>query len=118
MKIITSLLLIILWSTSVIADEIKLSYLEIKEVKSQHYSVLLKVSSKENQKLPISMLLPKECSLTLPKTSHLVNKTYLDRWQIKCNKGLADKTLVLEGLKSTGIRPSLTLGTSFWCISL
>lgn len=91
-----------LWSTFSMADEIKLSYLEIKEIKSQHYSVLLKLSSKDDQKLPITMLMPKECSLTLAKTSHLVNNTYLDRWQMKCNEGLADKTLFIEGLKSTG----------------
>jgi hydrogenase/urease accessory protein HupE len=84
------------------ADEIKLSYLEIKEIKSQYYSVLLKLPSKDDQKLPIDMLMPKECSLTLPKTSHLVNSTYLNRWQMKCNEGLADKTLFIEGLKSTG----------------
>ncbi len=91
-----------LFCTFSMADEIKLSYLEIKEIKSQHYSVLLKLASKDNQKLPIKMLMPKECSLTLPKTSHLVNSTYLDRWQMKCNEGLADKTLFIEGLKSTG----------------
>jgi len=84
------------------ADEIKLSYLEIKESKSQHYSLLLKLSTKDNKKLPIKMLMPKECSLTLPKTSRLVNSTYLEKWQIKCNEGLADKTLFIEGLKSTG----------------
>ena len=92
-----------LWSTFSMADEIKLSYLEIKESKSQHYSVLLKLPSKDDQKLPIDMLMPKECSLTLPKTSHLVNSTYFDRWQMKCNEGLADKTLFIEGLKSTGM---------------
>lgn len=97
-------------------DEIKLSYLEIKESKSQHYSVLLKLSLKDDQKLPIDMLIPKECSLTVPKTSHLVNNTYLDRWQMKCNEGLADKTLVIEGLKSTGtdllLRVELLSGVS------
>lgn len=102
MKSITSLLLIFLLSTFSVADEIKLSYLEIKESKSQHYSVLLKLSLKDDQKLPIDMLIPKGCSLTLPKTSHLVNNTYLDRWQMKCNESLADKTLYIEGLKSTG----------------
>lgn len=115
MKFITSLLLILL-STFSIADEIKLSYLEIKESQLEHYSVLLKVSSKDDQKLPIDFLLPKECSLTTPKTSHLVNNTYLDTWQMKCNKGLADKTLTIEGLKSTGtdllLRVELLSGVS------
>lgn len=102
MKIITSLLLIFLWNTFSMADEIKLSYLEIKEIKSQHYSVLLKLASKDDQKLPVKLLMPKECSLALPKTSQLINSTYLDRWQMKCDGGLADKTLFIEGLKSTG----------------
>ncbi|RLA68619.1 MAG: HupE/UreJ family protein [Epsilonproteobacteria bacterium] len=102
MKIITSLLLMFIYCTFSMADEIKLSYLEIKEIKTQHYSVLLKLASTDNQKLPINMLMPKECSLTLPKTSHLVNSTYLDRWQMKCTESLADKTLFIEGLKSTG----------------
>ena len=102
MKIITSLLLLFLFCTFSIADEIKLSYLEIKEIKLQHYSLLLKLSTKDNKKLPIQMLMPKECSLTLPKTSHLVKSTYLDRWQMKCNEGLAGKTLFIEGLKNTG----------------
>ncbi len=101
MKIITSLLLVFLLSLFSMADEISLSYLEIKENKPLHYSVLLKLPSKDNKKLPIDMLMPKECSLSLPKTSHLVNSTYLDRWQIKCNEDLADKTLLIKGLKST-----------------
>ena len=109
MKIITSLLLLFLCCTFSMADEIKLSYLEIKEIKSQHYSVLLKLPSKDKQKLPIALQLPKECSLTLPKTSHLVNSTYLDRWQMKCNEGLTDKTLHIEGLKSTGTELLLRL---------
>jgi len=101
MKTITFLLLIFLSSLFSMADEIKLSYLEIKENKPQYYSVLLKVASKDDQKLPIDMLMPKECSLTLPKTSRLINSTYLESWQMKCNEGLTDKTLLIEGLKST-----------------
>jgi len=101
MKIITSLLLICIWSTFSMADEIKLSYLEIKESKSKHYSVLLKLSSRDDQKLPIHMIIPKGCSLTLPKTSQLVNTTYVDRWQMKCKEGLTDKSLLIKGLKST-----------------
>ena len=109
MKIIKYLLLIFLWHTFSVADEIKLSYLEIKESKTQHYSVLLKLSSKDNKKLPIDVIIPKECSLTLPKTSQLINNTYLDRWQMKCVNGLADKTLLVKGLKSTNTELLLRL---------
>lgn len=109
MKIIASLLLIFFWSLFCMADEIKLSYLEIKESKPNHYSVLLKLPAKDGQKLPIDMLIPKECALTLPKTSHLVNNAYLESWQMKCNEGLVDKTLFLKGLKSTGTEALLRL---------
>ncbi len=102
MKFSTSLLLIILWHTIIIADEIKLSYLEIKESKVQHYSLLLKLPTKDTKKLPINLLLPKGCTLTLAKTSRLINSTYMDTWKMKCNKGLADKTLFIEGLQTTG----------------
>jgi len=116
MKIITSLLLLFFWSLFCMADEIKLSYLEIKESKPNHYSLLLKLPAKDGQKLPIDMLIPKECALTLPKTSHLVNNAYLESWQIKCNEGLVDKTLLLKGLKSTGtealLRVELLSGNS------
>jgi len=109
MKIIASLLLLFFWSLFCMADEIKLSYLEIKETKPFHYSLLLKLPAKDDQKLPIDMLMPKECTLTLPKTSHLINNAYLDSWQMKCNKGLEDKTLLLKGLKSTGTEALLRL---------
>ena len=91
------------------ADEIKLSYLEIKEIKPQYYSVLLKLASKDDQKLAVTMSMPKGCSLTLPQTSHLVNTTYVDRWQMKCHEGLEEKTLHLTGLKSTGTETLLRL---------
>jgi hypothetical protein len=83
------------------ADEIKLSYLEIKENKPEHYSVLLKLPAENNKKLPVVMSLPEGCSLTLAKTSQIVNKAYSERWQMKCDQGLTDKTIQIEGLKST-----------------
>jgi len=109
MKTGTSLLLIFFWSLFCMADEIKLSYLEIKESKPHHYSVLLKLPAKDDQKLPIDMLIPEGCTLTLPKASHLVNNAYLGSWQMKCNEGLEDKTLLLKGLKSTGTEALLRL---------
>ena len=101
MKIKFSLLLILLSSLFCIADEIKLSYLEIKESTPHHYSMLLKRSSRKNQKLPIEVIMPKECIPILGKTSHLLKSTYLDRWETKCDKGLINKSIVIKGLKST-----------------
>ena len=101
MKVFISLLFFFFSSLFCIADELKLSYLEIKETTPQQYSLLLKVISKEEKKLPIEVTMPKECRLSLGKTSQVINNTYLDRWQMKCQEGLSEKTLLIKGLKST-----------------
>lgn len=95
------LLPLILFSFFALADEIKLSYLEIKEKKKDYYSLLLKTASNGKKKLEIEMLMPKACSLVSFKKSQLVNNNYLDFWYMKCNEGLEEKTLFFEGLEST-----------------
>ncbi|MEA1880701.1 MAG: HupE/UreJ family protein [Campylobacterota bacterium] len=116
MKIFISLLFVLPWSFFALADELKLSYLEIKEFKPAHYSLLLKVAAKEKVKLPIDVLLPNQCTLTTPKTSRLTNDIYLENWKMKCHNSIVEKTLQLTGLKSTKtealLRVELLSGTS------
>ncbi len=102
MKILLSISLAFFWSLYCTADELKLSYLEIKEIKSKYYSVQLKLPTKEDKKLPIELRMPKDCSITLPKTSRLTNNSYLENWYINCTKSLTDTMLSIKGLKSTG----------------
>lgn len=109
MKTIAHFLLFILLSHIVLADEMKLSYLEIKENKQHHYAVLLKVPKDKNKKLPIDLILPKECNITLAKTSQNLKNAYIDRWQMICHEGLEDKTFFIKGLKSTGTEVLLRL---------
>lgn len=101
MKVFRFLLLTLFLSFFTLADEIKLSYLEIKEKKQNHYSVLLKTASKDKKKLAIEMLMPKECTLVSSKRSQWINNNYLDFSQIACKEDLTDKTLFIEGLKAT-----------------
>ncbi|CAA6813272.1 MAG: membrane protein, putative [uncultured Sulfurovum sp.] len=116
MKILISLLFVLLWNVSTLADELKLSYLEIKEFKSQHYSLLLKVAIKEKERLPISVILPKECSLTTPQTNQSINDIHLQIWNMKCDNGIVEKPVQLKGLKATKtealLRIELLSGTS------
>ena len=109
MKLIRSLLLIFLLSLFSLADEIKLSYLEIKESKSHHYTVLLKLPVKEDKKLPIHLILPESCKSVTPKMSYLVNGAYVDNWEMKCNEGLVGQILRFEGLKKTSTDALLRL---------
>ncbi len=102
MKPIVYVLLLFFGTLFCVADEIKLSYLEIKQNSSQEYAVLLKTPVKEKKKLPIELILPKGCTLISSKTSHLVKNSYIDRWRMRCHDGLEGKTFFLEGLKETG----------------
>lgn len=103
MNAIRFLLLIFMCGTFAAADEIKLAYLEIKESSPEHYIVLLKTPTRKTQKLAIKMLLPKSCSLTLAKSVQILKSAYVKNWQMKCVEGLTDKTLIIEGLKATGM---------------
>ncbi len=47
------------------------------------------------------MLMPKECGSISSRTSRLINNTYLDSWQMKCDGGITSKSLLAKGLKST-----------------
>lgn len=84
-----------------IADELKLSYLEITETKVQNYSVLLKIPSKDNKKLDITISMPKNCQITQPKVKRLHNNSFVESWGISCEQGLRNQILQVEGLKAT-----------------
>jgi hydrogenase/urease accessory protein HupE len=99
--ILFSILLILFTTFSVMADRLDMSYLEIKEIKSQYYSVLFKLPIKDDKKLQVDINMPNGCYLASLKKSYLVKQTHLDSWQIKCDKSLEGVTLVLKGLNDT-----------------
>ncbi|MDQ7086019.1 MAG: HupE/UreJ family protein [Sulfurovum sp.] len=99
MKILSSSILYFLWSFLAIADELKLSYLEITETQAQHYRMLLKVPSTQTERLMITMPLPKECHITVPKRTQRIQTSTVERWNIYCQTGLANKTLRMHGLQ-------------------
>ncbi len=109
MKVRVYIFFILFFSLFVRADEIRPVYLEIKESTVDHYDILLKIHVEENKRLPINVILPEMCTPTLPKMSRLVGGAYLDKWQIKCDKGLVGETLAFEGLKSTSTDALLRL---------
>ena len=101
MKIGITVFITLILSSFSFADEIKLSYLEIKQSNIKTYSILLKVPMQDKQRLPIDVVLPKECTSISAKIASILNKTYLLSWNIKCPKGLTTNTLLIKGLKRT-----------------
>jgi len=101
MKKVIYLLLFVLFTVSIYADKLELSYLEIKEIKIDHYHVLLKVPSQDKKKLSITVPLPKGCQLIRARITHRIKNTYLETWKMKCTQGLSEKTLRIQGLDKT-----------------
>jgi len=102
MKIISSFFLLILLTLFLRGDEIKLSYLEIKQKSAEEYAVLLKVPAKDNSKLPIGLTLPDSCDVPEVKISTRLKQAYLDTWKMQCKGGLVGQTFDFKGLKHTG----------------
>ena len=100
-RIIFSILLLLLFSSTSVADELRPAYLELKEIKSNLYSVLFKEPIHSNTKERISPQFPQSCQKTSKVNLDLLNKTYLSRWNIKCEDGLVSKEISFRGLKET-----------------
>ncbi len=94
-------LLLLCMATLLSADIIRPAYLQVKEFKSNHYKLLLKLPVKGTKRLPIKAVLPQECITIRPLSTHFVNGAYLERWSVKCKDGLIGKTVTLKGLRET-----------------
>ena len=102
--------LLILFAT-LQADEVRPSYLELKEGTSNTYSALFKVPARGDKKLSLQVKLPEDCHAINEKRSSFINGAYIERWQFQCNSSIREKTLTIEGLENT--RTDLLLRLEF-----
>ncbi len=87
--------------TSLQADELRPGYLELKEKSPNSFSVILKVPAKGDKKLSLQALLPKNCKNILEKSSGFFAAAYIERWNVKCETGIVNQTIKIEGLENT-----------------
>lgn len=89
------------------AHEVRPGYLEIRSAESSNdtpsmlYDVLWKMPVKGPARLQLSVSLPDDCSERTPISSHVIDAARIDRWQISCTDGLADKPIRIDGLQNT-----------------
>jgi hydrogenase/urease accessory protein HupE len=83
------------------ADEVRPAYLELKEKSPNVFSVLLKIPAKGDKKLTLHAQLPKHCKTLIDKHSVFRAAAYIERWHVKCDKGLIDTSIHIEGLENT-----------------
>lgn len=93
------------------ADEIRPSYLQITEKQSNTFFTTLKVPAKEDKKLALYLLLPDTCADISTHNALFINGSYIERWRFKCENGLVDKKLLIQGLENT--RTDLLLRMEF-----
>jgi len=90
--------LLFLWLN---ADEVRPSYLELKEKTAERYAVIFKVPARGDKKLSLQVALPKSCQSLGEKSASFVGGAYLERWYVFCTKGLAESVITVNGLENT-----------------
>ncbi|HFD14021.1 MAG TPA: HupE/UreJ family protein [Epsilonproteobacteria bacterium] len=98
------------------ADEVRPSYLELKENSANQYTVIFKVPARGDKKLSLQVKLPQSCQIMGEKSSGFTGGAYIERWFMRCEGGLSEKVLSVEGLENTNtdllLRMEMRDGTS------
>lgn len=100
-RLFTTLIFFIVFASNVLSDEIRPSYLHLKETTPNIFKVLWKVPSKGEKKLGINVDLPVNCKDRRNTNVELINNAYIERWMVSCDGGLLNKQISIEGLNST-----------------
>jgi len=98
-KIIFSIIFTFLFINNSFADQIRMAYLEVKEVQKNNFDIIFKSPLKFNRKLDIKPEFPQECHKTSISKNQFVNKAYLSTFKIECTNGLLGQTIYVNGLK-------------------
>ncbi|MGB5602231.1 MAG: HupE/UreJ family protein [Gammaproteobacteria bacterium] len=83
------------------AHEMRPGYLEVKEVTAETYSVLWKVPMRGDMRLQLDPQFPDMCSEVVPPAAHSAGGALITRWTIRCDNGLADQRISIDGLENT-----------------
>jgi len=84
-----------------LGDEIRPGYLELIEKNEHVFSVVWKVPAKGNKKLSLDVQFPVNCKNKTQPRALIIEGAYLQRWIVKCESGLVDKTISISGLQAT-----------------
>ena len=98
LRALLALLTLALWPTVACADDMRPGYLEVREIAPQRYAVNWKAPAKVRKVIPS---FPPDCqSISEPQRSFEA-EALLTRWEIRCVRSLAGRSVVLSGLEGT-----------------
>ncbi|WP_166738777.1 HupE/UreJ family protein [Psychromonas algarum] len=97
-----SILLFLISTHCVVADEIRPRYLQLIADDANTFSVLWKLPSQYSSST-ITPVFPISCESTQAEKIHQSNNTQVMQWQIFCPNGLISETLTIDGLKESNL---------------
>lgn len=100
-RLLTILLLLLSFTGSAFADEIRPGYLELETADDKLYSVKWKVPMKGDRVLSLKPVFPDSCADRTPPSSMASGGAMITRWSLVCSDGIRDKTIRVDGLENT-----------------
>jgi hydrogenase/urease accessory protein HupE len=97
-----SILLLLLFSASASAHEVRPAYLELRQTAPETYDVLWKVPGLgEDLRLGLYVELPGACRNVSEPRASMGNNAFTERWTTQCAGGLTGGTIRIAGLSAT-----------------
>ena len=100
-RLITICLLLLSFTKSTTADEIRPGYLELRTSDGLVYSVKWKVPMKGDLVLSLNPVLPDSCIERTPPGSMKSAGAMITRWSLTCAGGIYQKQIRIDGLENT-----------------
>jgi hydrogenase/urease accessory protein HupE len=88
-------------AVSTSADELRPAYLSIRETSPDEFSLFWKIPALGDKRLGLYLQLPDACVPKAEPVRLIENGADSERWTAVCNGGLKDRTIAIDGLRST-----------------
>ena len=83
------------------AHELRPAFLELAEIAPEEFDVVWKVPARGEARLALDATLPETCEETTPRMVSDTGSAVSSRWRVRCDGGLAGKTITIDGLSAT-----------------
>ncbi len=91
----------IYWASAIYAHEVRPGYLEIKQTAEETFDVLWKVPGRGDMRLALYVKVPQNCKAISLQNRYATGDAFIERWTVKCERGLEGQTIAIEGLSAT-----------------
>lgn len=83
------------------ADELRPAYFSMRETSPDEFSLFWRTPALGDRRLGLYLQLPANCVAKVEPVRSIENSAYSERWTAVCNGGLKNRTIAIDGLRST-----------------